>query len=92
MSLLIELPQYWRMQHAGALRIAAIIPNPRGVELHFENTRYAPIQVSLQWVSIHVPEPGAYFVVMEDGRDGCMGADRFESEFAALALVMGGEA
>lgn len=84
MSLLIELPQYWRVQRLGALRIAAVIPNPRGVELHFENTRYAPIQVSLQWVGIHIPEPGAYFVVMEDGRDGCMSAARFETECAAL--------
>lgn len=90
MSLLIELPKYWCLQHVGALRIATIIPNPRGVELHFENTRYAPIQVSLQWVATHVPEPGAYFVVMEDGRDGCMSADRFESEYAEL--VLGGDA
>lgn len=84
MSLLIELPQYQRAQKLGALRIAAVIPNPRGVELHFDNTRYAPIQVSLQWVAIHIPEPGTYFVVMEDGRDGCMSADVFESECTAV--------
>jgi hypothetical protein len=84
MSLLIELPQYQRAQKVGALRIAHIIPNPRGVELHFDNTRYAPIQVSLQWVTIHIPEVGAYFVVMEDGRDGCMSAERFDAEFTAV--------
>lgn len=85
MSLLIELPQYQRGQHRlGALRIAAIIPNPRGIELHFENTRYAPIQVGQQWVAIHAPELGTYFVVMDDGKDGCMSADVFESECTAL--------
>lgn len=88
MSLLIELPQYQRTQKAGALRIAAIIPNPRGVELHFENTRYAPIQVGMNWVSLNMPEAGGYFVVFEDGFDGYRPAAQFDAEYTST----GGEA
>lgn len=84
MSLLIELPQYQRAQKAGALRIAAIIPNPRGVELHFENTRYAPIQVSTGWVSQHMPDVGGYFMVMEDGFDGFRSAAQFDAEYTPV--------
>lgn len=84
MSLLIDLPQYQRPQRLGALRIMAIIPNPRGIELHFENQRYVPIQVSLFWIAEHMPVVGGYFIVKDDGRDGFMLAADFDAQCTAL--------
>lgn len=84
MSLLIELPQYQRAQKVGALRIAHIIPNPRGVELHFDDQRYAPIQVSLSWIARHAPEVGGYFMVREDGFEAFCPEAQFSGEYTAV--------
>lgn len=68
--LLIQLPlyQHRRVERTiRALRIAAVIPNPRGIELHFENTRYAPIQVSNRWNIDWAPEEGGYYGHAENG-------------------------
>lgn len=63
-SLLIELPLYQHISkpmQVRALKIAAVIQNPRGFELHFENTRYVPIQVSGRWYTDWEPDRGGYY-------------------------------
>lgn len=70
MSLLIELPRYVRSHPSGeiqALKIAHTIPNPRGIELHFDNQRYAPIQVDAAWFDKQKVESGGYLVIYESG-------------------------
>lgn len=79
MRLTRELPRY--SKQVWALKIAAIIPNPRGWELHFEDEGYAPVEVSQDWLAKHDPQPGHYFVVNQDGPATCMPALAFERDY-----------
>ena len=89
MSLLIELPQY---QHISAnvtvraLKIAAIIPNPRGIELHFENARFAPIQVSNQWDRFWAPEPGGFYGHDETGEQVYLHAESIQDYYTMIEV------
>lgn len=76
---------WWRVivggAHVGALRIKLLVPNPRGVELHFEDERFAPIEVP------SVPDSGMagdYLVANEDGSLLLVGRDVFQSIARAL--------
>jgi hypothetical protein len=72
---LLPLPCYQSNEQVPALKIKAVIPNPRGFELHFEDERFAPHEVPSAWVSKHSPDicgdpqalVGGYLVVYEDG-------------------------
>ena len=76
-----QLPRYRCHKEVSALKIADIVPNPRGYELHFEDQRFAPHQVSEEWVGRHLPSPGGYFVVYEDGYQSWSPAQAFESGY-----------
>ena len=74
-----KLP-WWRIvvggAHVGALRIKLLIQNPRGVELHFEDERFVPIELG------GVPHDcmaGDYLVANGDGSLVVVGRDVFES-------------
>lgn len=61
-SIVTAFPQ-WRVKTTiGALKIATVIPNPRGAELHFEDARYVPIQVDAGWLALNGPGPGEYLI------------------------------
>lgn len=79
-----QLPRYRCHKEVSALKIADIIPNPRGFELHFEDRRFAPHQVSEEWIAKHQPEPGWFFVVYEDGYQSCSPAKAFESGYSPV--------
>lgn len=89
MSLLRELPRYRCTHTPGALKIATTIPNPRGVELHFEDTRFAPIQVDAAWYDAHKVEVGGYFMAYGNGVVGYMPRIAFEQTYLPCP---GGEA
>lgn len=84
-----QLPRYRCHKEVSALKIADIVPNPRGYELHFEDQRFAPHQVSEEWVGKHWPQPGWYFVVYEDGYQSCSPAQAFESGYALIEAADG---
>lgn len=50
MEFTIPLPTYQCHKRVQALRIMAVIETPRGLELHFEDERFVPMQVSKEWV------------------------------------------
>lgn len=81
MSLLIELPLYKHRRPYRGLKIAAIIPNPRGIELHFENQRYTPIQVPSEWVGHWAAEVGGYYCHTSTGEEVYFRAATFEANY-----------
>ena len=88
MSLLRELPRYSDNKLAGieihALKIKHVIDNPRGFELHFEDERFAPHQVSNDWMTQHAAECGGYIAFESDGNGSYWEAEAFESVFEAV--------
>lgn len=85
MNVTIPLPTYRSHKLVQALKIGAIIPNPRGVELHFEDERFCPIEVDDAWVNKHAPQPGGYFVVYPgDGYRSWSPADAFEAGYTPV--------
>ena len=84
MSSIIELPRYQCHKQVWALKINRIIPSPRGHLLGFENQRYAPHEVSDEWMNKHHPEIGGYYVVYEGGYTSWSPADVFEHGYSPI--------
>lgn len=89
MSVTAELPRYRCHKEVWALKIKAVIPNPRGYELHFENERYAPHEVSTEWVGkcmegVPKDRPDGYFVVYADGYQSYSPAKAFEEGYRLI--------
>ena len=84
MSVTAELPRYRCHKDVWALKIKAVIPNPRGFELHFENERYVPHEVSSEWVVKHKPGSDGYFVVYADGYQSYSPAKAFEEGYSLI--------
>lgn len=77
-----QFPRYQCHKQVGALKIRAIIQNPRGFELHFDDDRFVPIQVGADWCVLHNPDPGGYFVAYDDGYTSYSPADAFEAGYS----------
>lgn len=91
MSNVIEIPRYQCHKQVQALKIKLVIENPRGFELHFEDERYCPIQMSAAWASLHVgtgKDPsslaGGYVVWYEDGYTSWSPAEAFEQGYSLI--------
>ncbi len=84
MSFTRELPLYQCHKQVRALKIAHLVANPRGVELHFEDQRYAPMQFPAQWIDQHKVEAGGYFVWYEDGYKSFSPAGAFEAGYTLI--------
>ena len=56
----IPIPNYWRREQVQALKIKAVIPNPRGFELHFEDERFCPVEVMADWMMQILPSDKGY--------------------------------
>lgn len=86
------LPRYQSHKQVSALKIKAVIPNPRGFELHFEDARYSPHEVQSFWVGKHSPDicglpqalVGGYLVVYDDGYQSWSPAGSFEAGYTLL--------
>lgn len=79
--ILIELPRYQCHKKVSALKIANVVPSPRGMLIGFDDQRYAPHEVSEDWYYKHDPEVGGYFVVYEDGYQSYSPAAAFEGGY-----------
>jgi hypothetical protein len=89
MSLLIHLPLYQHInarRQVRALKIAHVIPNPRGVELHSENTRFVPIQVPTEWAEEWAPEPGGYYGHNQNGEPFYLEQSAFEHAYTMIEV------
>lgn len=62
-----NLPLYQSHKVVGALQVSSVIPNPRGVELHFYDTSFVPVQMPTEWDEKHSPFAGGYLVSYADG-------------------------
>lgn len=87
MSLTRELPKYQCHKVVQALKIAHLLATPSGVELHFEDQRFAPHLVTAVWVDQRRPEAGGYFVVYDGAYESYSPASSFE---AGYTLIPGG--
>lgn len=47
----LPIPTYQCHKRVQALKIKAMVPNPRGYELHFEDERFVPMLVDASWVA-----------------------------------------
>lgn len=96
MNASIELPKYRCHKQVWALLIAAIqpkaSPDPTGQSMAASygavivpaNDRYAPLEVSAEYVMKHNPEPGGYYVLYEDGYASYSPAAPFESGYSLI--------
>lgn len=84
MSFLINLPRYQCHKQVSALQIKHCIPNPRGVELHFADERYVPMQMTDEWMKKTGAEPGGYFVWYDDGYQSYSPAQAFEAGYTRI--------
>jgi hypothetical protein len=53
----------------------------KGLTLHFENSRYSPREVSLQYALKHSPRVGGYYVQYKDGYESFSPASEFEEGY-----------
>jgi hypothetical protein len=83
-SFTIPLPRYQCHKQVSALKVKALVPNPRGYELHFEDERFCPIEVTYNWYHKHEPVLGGYFVVYDDGYQSFSPAEAFEAGYSII--------
>lgn len=88
LSLTRELPRYQSNRTCQALKIAHLLATPSGIELHFEDQRFAPHLMDAVWVDAHKVESGGYLVVSEIGYPTFAAAATFEDCYS----IMPGEA
>lgn len=90
MSNIIEIPRYQSHKQVQALKIKLAIMNPRGVELHFENERFCPIQMPVEFARKHTDGQGVqalaggYVVWYEDGYTSWSPAEAFEGGYTLI--------
>lgn len=84
MSITRPVPRYRCHKEVSALKIAHVIPNPRGVELHFVDERFAPHQVDASWAAKHKPAPLGYWVCYDDGYQSYSPAAAFEAGYTPI--------
>lgn len=83
-SLTRELPRYQCHKQVHALKVAQLMENPRGFELHFEDQSYVPMQFPHEWIVKHAAHAGGYFVWYADGHKSFSPADAFEAGYTLI--------
>lgn len=84
----IPLPIYQCHKQVAALKIKNVIETPRGFELHFEDSRFVPLQVSNFWMGQQLSRDHGYchlvggYFVWEDGSARWMSAQAFEANYS----------
>lgn len=90
MSNIIEIPRYQCHKQVRALKIKLAIMNPRGVELHFDDERYCPIEMPIEYARKHTNAQGVqalaggYVVWYEDGYTSWSPAEPFENGYVRI--------
>ncbi len=89
----MEMPKYRCHKEVHALKIKQVYTDRSGGTsnvLQFENERYAPIEVDLEYVNKHIPEAGGYYVVYKDGYKSFSPADAFEEGYTLIPSTVSG--
>jgi hypothetical protein len=81
---LIELPRYQCHKQVWALKLRDVVHCRRGVDLHPEDARFAPITMPSDWAFKHDPQPGGYLVVYDDGHHSYSPSDVFEAGYTLV--------
>lgn len=79
-----EMPKYQRHEKVRALKIDDIVRQHLGATLHFCEEGFAPVKMSPEWVRMHRPMLGGYYVVHEDGHASYSPAEAFENGYAKI--------
>ncbi|HXU93374.1 MAG TPA: hypothetical protein VFP33_06930 [Gallionella sp.] len=79
----IPIPRYQCIRKVSALKIKAVIENPRGYELHFEDERFCPIEFVCHGAAFY-PEPGRYLVIEDGAPTTCVDATAFEAGYTLI--------
>lgn len=81
----IEMPRYLCHKEVHALQILAVRDAGVGATLMFTDTRYAPMDVNIDYMRKHKPFAGGYYVVYDDGYASFSPAAAFESGYTLKA-------
>lgn len=80
-----EMPRYRSNKEVWGLKIAAVIYEPDGCELHFEEREgVPPMRMSEYYAARHSPKAGGYWVRHQDGSQSWSPAEEFESDYARV--------
>ena len=82
-SFTLPIPTYQCHKRVQALKIKAVVPNPRGYELHFEDERFCPVEFAVKGIAFY-PEAGRYLVIPEGRPPTCMDAAAFEAGYTLV--------
>lgn len=80
----LPIPTYQCHKRVQALRIKAVVPNPRGYELHFEDERFCPHLVCNEWMIANGAGAGGYAVWSTSGYFGFQTAAAFEAGYSLV--------
>lgn len=85
----MEMPRYKCHKEVWALKIKEITRAPSGnatvtFSIIPEDARYAPFEVSMEYISKHSPHPGGYYVVYDDGYKSYSPAKAFEDGYSLV--------
>ena len=86
MSASSQMPRYRCHKEVWALKINGVAPcNDDGSStLYIEESGYAPIYVSAEYMNKHRPEVGGYYVVYDDGYKSWSPARAFEDGYTRI--------
>lgn len=79
----MPMPRYVCHKEVWALKIATISTDIETDEstLWFDDARYSPKKVSPAWTTKHLPVPGGYLVVYDDGYESFSPKKAFEDGY-----------
>ena len=85
-----EMPRYQCHKKVWALKIKKITRVPFGnatvtYTIIPEDARYAPFEVSVEYISKHSPQAGGYYVVYDDGYISYSPARAFEDGYTLIS-------
>ena len=81
-----EMPKYKSHKEVWALKIKfGVNQNDGSALLTPEDPDYAAFEVSAEYMAKHLPEPGGYYVVYEDGYKSFSPAEAFEGGYIRIA-------
>lgn len=90
----LPIPIYHCYKRVQALKIKAVVPNPRGWELHFDDGRFFPVEVPHGWMAKHLTGDngtsqlvGGYAVWNEDGYMSWLPAADFEAGYSLVPTI-----
>lgn len=78
-----EMPRYRCHKEVWALKILHVI----GDVLEFHGQGYAPMQMPMEWMHKHNPQPGGYYVVYADGYQSYSPAKAFEEGYSSASTI-----